>query len=229
TLELEADFSCSDAEVRDLVIPEFYGHVRRLINHPEASWILDDIYRGIATASQKAILLREWYGAEFAIFKVDEKVAHVATLSDIFAQTPEKRKPIMQYLLQLINQLIQKKLTGFTMLHDAMLQYLLNTKPGTEEATEFLELLKGDEEGDLLKNMAFTKSGSRVACLALAYGSAKDRKNILRVYKDNVETLAYDKYGHLVLLTALDVIDDTVLTSKAIFPDLLGDAKAPET
>ncbi|TKA68986.1 hypothetical protein B0A49_03563 [Cryomyces minteri] len=218
-----------DAEVRDLVIPEFYGHVRRLINHPEASWILDDIYRGIATASQKAILLREWYGAEFAIFKVDEKVAHIATLSEIFAQTPEKRKPIMQYLLQLIYQLIQKKLTGFTMLHDAVLQYLLNTKPGTEEATEFLELLKGDEEGDLLKNMAFTKSGSRVACLALAYGSAKDRKNILRVYKDNVETLAYDKYGHFVLLTALDVIDDTVLTSKAIFPDLLGDAKAPET
>lgn len=108
------------------------------------------------------------------------------------------------------------------MLHDAMLQYFLNTKPGSEEATEFLELLKGDEEGDLLKNLAFTKSGSRVVCLALAYGGAKDRKNILKVYKDTIETLGYDTNGHKVLLAAFDVIDDTVLTSKSIFPELLG-------
>ena len=28
-----------DQETRDMIVPEFYGHVRRLINHPEASWI----------------------------------------------------------------------------------------------------------------------------------------------------------------------------------------------
>ncbi|KAJ9663791.1 Pumilio y domain member 6 [Coniosporium apollinis] len=211
-----------DAEVRDLIIPEFHGHVRRLINHPEASWILDDIYRGIATPQQKAILLREWYGPEFAIFKTANKEDATADLSMTLEETPEKRKPIMSYLFGLINQLIQKKLTGFTMLHDAMLQYFLNIKPGSEEATEFLELLKGDEEGDLLKNLAFTKSGSRVVCLALAYGSAKDRKNILKVYKDTIETLGYDNNGHKVLLAAFDVIDDTVLTSRSIFPELLG-------
>ncbi len=193
-----------------------------MINHPEASWILDDIYRGIATPQQKAILLREWYGSEFAIFKTANKDNATADLSTVLEETPEKRKPIMSYLYGLINQLIQKKLTGFTMLHDAMLQYFLNTKPGSEEATEFLELLKGDEEGDLLKNLAFTKSGSRVVCLSLAYGSAKDRKNILKVYKDTIETLAFDANGHKVLLAAFDVIDDTVLTSKSIFPELLG-------
>ncbi|KAG4220154.1 hypothetical protein PC116_g31367, partial [Phytophthora cactorum] len=48
-----------DDEIRDMIVPEFYGKVRKLINHPEASWILDDIYRGIATKEQKAILLRE--------------------------------------------------------------------------------------------------------------------------------------------------------------------------
>lgn len=205
-----------------MIVPEFYGHVRRLINHPEASWIMDDIYRGVATPQQKAILLREWYGPEFAIFKTANKDNPTAELSTILAQTPEKRKPIMSYLSSLVNQLVQKKLTGFTMLHDAMLQYFLNTKPDSEEATEFLELLKGDEEGDLLKNLAFTKSGSRVVSLALAYGNAKDRKNILRVYKDNVELMAYDVNGHKVLLAAFDVVDDTVLTSKSIFPELFG-------
>jgi len=218
-----------DAEIRDMVVPEFYGQVRRMIKHPEASWILDDVYRGIATPQQKAIMLREWYGAEFAIFKIDDKSQVTSNLAEILAANPEKRTPIMRSLHDLLNQLVQKKTTGFTMLHDAMLQYFLATKPGGEEATNFIELLKGDEEGDLLKNLAFTKSGARLVCLALAYGNAKDRKHILKAYKDTIQPLAYDTNGHKVLLAAYDLIDDTVLTSKAIFPELIGKESTPES
>lgn len=216
-----------DEETRDLVVPEFYGQVRRMIKHPEASWILDDIYRGIATTSQKATLLREWYGAEFAIFKSSEKGPVSADLTELLAENPEKRSPIIRALHDLINLLLQKKTSGFTMLHNAMLQYFLNVQVGGEEATEFIELIKGDEEGDLLKNLAFTKSGARLACLALAYGTAKDRKQILRTYKGTMQALANDVNGHKVLLTVYDVIDDTVLTSKSVFPELVG--KDPTT
>ena len=210
-----------DNEIRDLIVPEFFGHVRRLIKHPEASWILDDVYRGVATKQQKATILREWYGAEFALFQKDKSEKVSGDLSDILAVDFSKRAPIMRSLQELINQLIQKKTTGFTLLHDAMLQYLLNAKPGTEEITDFIELLKGDEEGDLLKNLAFTRSGSRVVCLTLAYGTAKDRKHILKTYKDTLQTMATDPNAHVVILTAYEVIDDTVLTSKSIFPELL--------
>ena len=211
-----------DTEIRDLVIPEFYGHVRRMIKHPGASWILDDIYRGAATSSQKALLLREWYGAEFAIFKANGQSEVSADLKALLAQHPEKRTPILRSLHDLINQLVQKKTTGFTMLHDALLQYYINVSSGSEEAIEFIELLKSDEEGDLLKNLAFTKSGARLVCLALAYGNAKDRKQILKIYKNMMNILASDPYGHQIILTAYDVVDDTVLTSKSIFPELLG-------
>lgn len=213
-----------DEEVRDLVVPEFYGHVRRSIKHPEAAWILDDIYRGIATPSQKALLLREWYGAEFALFKTEKKqgVSIDGDLANILEEYPEKRTPIMRSLHDIINSLVQKKTTGFTMLHDAMLQYFLNVQVGSEAANEFIELLKSDEEGDLLKNLAFTKAGARLVCLAFTYGSAKDRKLMLRVYKGHMQTLAYDVNAHQVLLACYDVIDDTVLTSKSIFPELLG-------
>lgn len=210
-----------DEEIRDMVVPELYGHVRQMMKHPEASWILDDIYRGIATPKQKATLLREWYGAEFAIFKTGADSSS-ANLKELLEKSPEKRTPIMRSLHDLINALVQKKTTGFTILHDAMLEYFLNVHPGSEEATEFLELLKGDDEGDLLKNLAFTKSGARVVCLALAYGSAKDRKLILKTYKTIIQALAYDTYGHQVLLAVYDVIDDTVLTSKSVFPELIG-------
>lgn len=213
---------CSDAYIRDLILPEFYGNVRRLINHAEASWILDDVYRQVASKEQKAILLREWYGPEFAIFKSD-KSELTGTLSEILAKNPEKRKPIMSYLQGLINQLIQKKLTGFTMLHDAMLQYFLNITPGTEETTDFLRLIIGDakeEEVDLLKNLAFTKPGSRVVCLALAYSGAKDRKQILRSYKDVIVMLAADANAQHVLIAAYDVVDDTREITQRIFSEL---------
>ena len=209
-----------DDQIRDTIVPEFFGHVRRLIKHPEASWILDDVYRGVATKQQKAIILREWYGAEFSLFQKDDEVVS-GELSDILATESGKRAPIMRSLQELINHLIQKKLTGFTLLHDAMLQYFLNAKPGTEEISDYLELIKGDEEGDLLKNLAFTKSGSRVVSLCLAHGTAKDRKHILKTYKDTMQMMSADAHGHAIILTAYEVIDDTVLTSKSIFPELL--------
>ena len=227
-----------DAEIRDLIIPEFYGHVRRMINHPEASWIVDDIYRQIATTDQKARLLREWYGAEFAIFKdlnTNGSTSKVtAKLSTILASTPEKRKPIISYLFQLINQLIQKRLTAFTLLHDAMLQYFLNISPASEEYVAFVDLLRpdpsdeSDSAPDLLKNLAFTPSGSRLVCLILAHSTAKDRRAFLKVFKDNIQLMAYDPNAHTILLTAYTVVDDTREVTKTIVAELVGVRPADE-
>ncbi|CAJ2513319.1 Uu.00g014380.m01.CDS01 [Anthostomella pinea] len=217
-----------DKEIRDLIVPEFYGKVRKFINHPEASWILDDVYRGVATKEQKAILLREWYGPEFSIFRQTGDPTLSGDLSTIIEEQPSKRGTIMKYLLDATNQLIQKKLTGFTMLHDAMYQYYINAKPGSEEAKEYIEMIKEDESGDLLKNMAFTKSGARLVSLMLAYGTAKDRKQILKTYKDTFQLMSADPNGHQVILAAYDTIDDTVLTSKSIILELLGKSEQTE-
>ena len=216
-----------DDEIRDLVVPEFYGGVRRMMKHPEASWILDDVYRGAATRAQKTALLREWYGAEFALFRSSGMERTTAELDQLLEESPEKKKPIMRSLHDLINLLVQKKTTGFTMLHDAMLQYYRNVQPGSEEANEFIELLKGDEEGDLLKNLAFTPSGALVVCYALANATAKDRKLILRAFQGTISMMAWDAHAHKVILAAFDVIDDTVLTSKQVIPGLIG--KEPES
>lgn len=215
----------SDAEIRDMIVTEFYGRVRRLINHPEASWILDDIYRAAATKHQKAMLLREWYGPEFAILQRDNTEGATGELAAILEAEPAKRGPIMKNLWDMINSLVQKKMTGFTMLHDAMYQYFRNVPVGSEQYTEFLEMIKEDEGGDLLKNMAFTRSGSHVVCLLLAHGSAKDRKQLLRTYKDTFAMMSGDPYAHSVILTAYDVIDDTKMSAKAIFPELLGETE----
>jgi pumilio family protein 6 len=219
-----------DDEIRDMIIPEFYGSVKRLINHPEASWMLDDIYRVKATKVQKAVMLREWYGAEFAITKGKDKNV-TAELSRILKDSPEKRRPILDFLHQMINQLIQKKLTGFTMLHDALLQYFQQLEPGSSEFNDCMRLIIGDkkeEEEDLLKNLAFTKSGAELVCLVLAYGTAKDRKLVLRSYKDAIELVARDQYGWQVLVTAYEVVDDTRETLQRIFSELVSYGKTEE-
>lgn len=228
-----------DQETRDIIVPEFYGHIRRLINHPEASWIVDDIYRQVASREQKDAMLREWYGAEFALFhrKTDGKnplatdTDGTAELAKILEANPEKRRPILQYLHQLINSLVQKKMTGFTMLHDAMLQYFLALPAGSEEQRTFLDEMLGDIDaesegggGDLYKNLAFTKNGSRLVCLALAHGTAKDRKILLRVFsKETVDMMAFDPNAKMVLVAGLEVPDDTTMTTKVIYRELLGE------
>lgn len=219
----------NDEATRDMIISEFYGKVKKLINHPEASWILDDVYRTIATKKQRATLLREWFGPEFALANtsatgdpVAGNTEPTADLTEILEKEPSKRGVIKTHLLAMINSLVQKKLTGFTILHDAMLQYFLNVPAGSEDHREFVEMVKGDEGGDLLKNMAFTKSGARLVCLLLAHGDAKDRKILLRTYKDTFQLLSGDPHGHAIILAACDLVDDTKLTSKSIFPEILG-------
>ncbi len=214
-----------DPEVRGRVIPEFYGNVWRLINHRDAAWLLDDIYRNVATEGQRAALLREWYGTEFAILNRESAAADpkvTANLSEILEEAPSKRSLIMKGLLDKVNSLIQKQKTGFTMLHDAMLQYYLNLKPDSEEQAEFTTIIKESEDG-IFSQMAFSQSGARLVCLLLAHGSAKERKQYLKAFKASVKLMARDPHAHVVILAAYDLIDDTVLTSKAIFPELLGD------
>ncbi|KAI7587575.1 ARM repeat-containing protein, partial [Hortaea werneckii] len=80
-----------DQQIRNIIVPEFYGHIKRLINHPEAGWIVDDVYRQIATTQQRAVMLREWYGTEFAIANKDlnaAKAVDTADLPKILDQSP---------------------------------------------------------------------------------------------------------------------------------------------
>lgn len=153
-------------ETKKMVVEEFYGSVRKLIKHREASFVIEDCFREYATPAQKAMLLREFYGVEFAIFK-DAK-DQSAFLKDILEKTPDKRAVIMKSLFDLISGVVDKGAIFFSILHRAMLEYLLNVKPGSTEVTEFIELVK-----EHVQEIAFTKDGTQVVMRCLALGTAK--------------------------------------------------------
>lgn len=210
--------SSSDEEIRDMIITEFFGKVRKLMLNPDASWILDDIYRKVATKEQKAIMLREWYGPEFALFREAEGTTD---LGEILEKEPNKRGPILKSLMELINPMIQKGWTAFTSLHDAMYQYFRTLRPGSEGHRSFMDLCLSEESGDLIKHLGFTDSGTRLASLLLAYGTAKDRRHMIKSFKDAFQMMSVDMFGHVVILAAYETIDDTRLISKSIIPQIL--------
>ncbi|KAJ7702543.1 armadillo-type protein [Mycena metata] len=78
---------------------------------------------------------------------------------------------------------------------------------------------------DILTELVHTKDGSRVIREFLARGSAKDRKQILKVLKPHVECMCIDNNAQLVLFTALDVIDDIKLVIKTLIPEMTSPAQ----
>ncbi|PWW76023.1 ARM repeat-containing protein [Tuber magnatum] len=198
-------------ENRRMVVQEFYGHVRKLVKHREAALVIEDTFREYATPEQKSALLQEFYGVEFAIFK---DASDKPTLKELLERSPEKRAVIMKSLFDQIDGVIKKGATIFTILHKAMLEYMLNVRPGTTEATEFIELVK-----EHVADIAFTKDGSQVAIRCMALGTAKDRKVMLKALKSEAISLARHEYGYLVLLSIFETVDDTVLVAKSLLPE----------
>lgn len=209
-------------EARDLVVGEFKGWVKRGVRGAESGWIMDDVYRGVASKEQKALMLREWYGPSVGLLDGEGELGATGELKTILEQKPELRGPVMQHLKEMCNQLVQMKKTGFTILHDALWQYWENCVTGGPEEREVMDWLRDDEEGDLIRNLAFTASGERLLCNCLAAGDAKYRRGLLGSLKGHMRLIAGDANGVKVLLTILEVMDDTREVNKTVFKELLG-------
>lgn len=68
--------------------------------------------------------------------------------------------------------------------------------------------------------MVHTKHGAQVNCAVISYGSAKDRKKVVKAMAEHVDKLVNEEWGHLVLLCALSTVDDTTLLRKSLVPEL---------
>jgi pumilio family protein 6 len=60
---------CS-AKYRHLIIEEIAGKVIKLIRHKEAGSVVEELYSGFANSAEKNMLVLDFYGKEFSLFKV---------------------------------------------------------------------------------------------------------------------------------------------------------------
>lgn len=87
--------------------------------------------------------------------------------------------------------------------------------PGSSVA-EAVQLLAGPP----LVRMVHTKHGAQVNCAVISYGSAKDRKKVIKAMAEHVDKLVNEEWGHIVLICALTLVDDTTLLRKSLVPEL---------
>ncbi|KAJ3129126.1 hypothetical protein HK098_002367 [Nowakowskiella sp. JEL0407] len=226
------------------LIKEFYGQVRKLMRHREASVVLEEIYAQYANSQQRSLIVEEFYGPEFSVFK---SLSGTKSLNEILQTDPSKAGAVLKFLQESLNHLLSKSAVDITsqtivhrLLHEFLttdapvvhssLDNLLNPKAREESSTtetpkkefqipkgvsDMMEFLK-----EQLVNILHTRDGARVSQLCILYATPKDRKQIIKTVKEFVVKISREQYGHTVLLTLFESVDDTVLVQKAILGTL---------
>ncbi|OUM61752.1 hypothetical protein PIROE2DRAFT_69565 [Piromyces sp. E2] len=207
-------------EERASVIAEFYGKVLKLIKHKEASLIIEEAYSQYANATQRTALIEEFYGPEYAIFKTKEN----RSIEQLMEQ-PIKKESILKHLQHTLTSILGKggwDITAHTIVHRALMEYFQYADE--HNIQNMIEFVK-----DHIVHILHTREGAYVARKAILYATPKERKYIIKTFKSYVAKIACEQYGHTVLLTIFDCVDDTTLIQKSILSELTKKVKPTTT
>ena len=210
-------------DTRDLIVNELHGKLRKLMRHKEGAYVVEDLFVLYLTAAQRRQMIREFWGAEYAVFKEN---GEGKTVLDVIGESAEKRAVVMTNLYDTITAAVEKGSTGFEILHAAMREYttilLLDPVAFESQIREVIELL-----AEQFAELIHTQEGSDVACTLIALANAKERKTILRHVRTHIPDMARNEYGHIVVLTFLMTVDDSVLLHKSVSVELLTEENTP--
>lgn len=212
-------------ESRALIVDELHGKLRKLMRHKEGAYVVEDLFVLYSTAEQKHQMIREFWGAEYAVFKDSGKGKSVV---DIVNESTEKKHLITANLSGTIAASVEKGSTGFQVLHAAMKEYTSilvdNIEDNDKKIREFIELL-----GEQFAELVHTQEGSEVASTLIALATAKERKIIVKSLKDHAKELIKNEFGNSVLITLYMTVDDTVMVHKSIHSELFTNELIPKT
>ncbi|KAL0959125.1 hypothetical protein HGRIS_014419 [Hohenbuehelia grisea] len=215
---------------RPEILMEFRSHVLRLLLHREASSVLADAFELYANAYERTILVRDFYGKEAALFSggEDREKAKRGLQGVLDGLDTEPRRRILTATKESLTTVFNNPDKGavtHAIVHRALWEYLTAVNEYPDEAErekqrrEMFECCQ-----DVLTEMVHTKDGSRVVREFLAFGTAKERKVILKTLKPHIERMCLDDEAQLVLFTALDVIDDTKNLAKTLICEMTSPA-----
>lgn len=209
---------------RALIVNELHGKLRKLMRHKEGAYVVEDLFVLYSTAEQKQQMIREFWGAEYAVFKDSGKGK---TVLDIVNESAEKRQLIIANLSGTITASVAKGSTGFQILHAAIKEYVSilvdDTEKNDSQIRELIELL-----AEQFAELVHTQEGSEVACTLIALANAKERKSIIKSLKAHGKELIKNEYGNSVLITLFMTVDDTVLLHKSFSTELFTPDLLPE-
>ena len=200
-------------EARTQVVAELTGKVVKLCTHATGSSILELLYNGtkgykIASKAQLFTLFKECYGREFLVFS-----ENATSLASFLETRPQSREGVLGDLHKLCERIITKGYHRFGYTHMLLHQYF--THCGADRMSAIVPSIV-----EATMHLASTPLGAHVLCDSLVAGGAKERKKLVKHFRGNATQVAMHECGHVVLMRALDVVDDTVLMRKAVVAEL---------
>jgi pumilio family protein 6 len=219
-----------DDEVVKLVVKNLKGHMTKLAVHAVAARVVELLFSTFPTKATTLLKL-ELYGPRFALFESGEfsntstatsstsSSSQHPTLSSILQSHPNEKDSTLSFLLNILNKGIEKSLFGFAYFAGLLCDYVTNAPKN--DVQSFASSLV-DHSIHLLS----TKAGSRVVAECAAYGTAKDRKRLIKSLKGFARKGLLHADAYIAIIRIVDVTDDTVNVQKSILSELL---IAPDT
>ncbi|KAF8326826.1 armadillo-type protein [Cantharellus anzutake] len=215
---------------RASILSELNSNLIRLLLHRESSQIISDAYDLYANSAQRNQMMRSLYGKEMALFQDSEAPNNLRGMLE--KSDSEKRKRILAALkenLLTVFDASDKGVVGHAIVHRALWEYLqaIDADGAIDEGGKDRrrkEIFESCQE--LVAEMVHTKDGSRVVREFIAWGTPKERKQIVKVLKEYVVRICGDEEAQKVLFTAFDIIDDTKLVIKSFVSQIISHASS---
>lgn len=211
-----------DREMKDYCI-ENLGNVRNLVRSNIGQSVLEYAYNQFAQSAQRNKMIKMLYGKSFQrLSKLDKNMS----VLDCCLKNAKFVDSILTDFMEDLKSLTEKEVITQTVSHRAFLDffnvclYLLNSdepiikekrKKISEIRSELIEQLRAS-----VIHMIHTPDGARCGLHCIWFGTAKDRKLILKTIKEFLDKVITAEYGHLLILGTIDSVDDTVLVKKSI-------------
>ncbi|CAH9136747.1 unnamed protein product [Cuscuta epithymum] len=191
-----------------------HGHVASLLRHMVGSLVVEHAYK-LGSLAQKQAFLMELYSPELQIFK-DLVSGNEASIADVISKLHLPKSSVLRHMSSVLQPILEKGILDHSIIHRAIVEFL-----SIADQSSAADVIQQLSSADLVR-MMHTRDGSRIAMLCVKHGSAKDRKKIIKGMKGKIEKIARDKFGSMVLVCILSIVDDTKLLSKIIICELEG-------
>ncbi|KAE9552426.1 hypothetical protein FO519_004367 [Halicephalobus sp. NKZ332] len=186
------------------------GNCVSIYKTTHAASVLEKIFTDYSMATKRNAILCEFYGKEYVLLK---RTGQVVKIEDILQLERPKQIAVAENLYDVLEGTVVKQHITFSITHRLLLHFFqICTK---DQRTEMIDLLK-----EQVPQFCHTREGSRAALYCVWYGSPKERKIIVKSFKDLIVNSCKDEFAHRVLLAIFDAVDDTALVNKFITKDL---------
>lgn len=201
-------------DVREKLCEKFFGNIVKLASSNVSSSLIDLIYLKFASEDHKAMMRQEFYSD---LYK-NSKDRSITCLKDTWKESDVLKKGTLSSLKSNLLKIASKNLTDNCLVHAVLLEYLEESTE--EERSEIVTSFSAH-----LAAISSTKQGMKAARLCYQHSSAKERRAMLKSMKEHTVKLCNHEHGHLLILTILNLTDDTLMVGKILLTTIITNIK----